>query len=297
MYFLEDVRGVFWVICAFGAMVGLAQWGRSGSVRVRYGCQLTWRETHGVVVVAAMFSDPGAVAPEDGLQSGSGDAGRSGRQCDKCGADKRQRVHHCRSCGRCVEGMDHHCPWVNNCVGDGNRKPFLLFVMYTLLACLHGAYLLIQWFLSLNCRPRSSYLRCVGTNTFVVVAMMVVGVVLFGGFTAVMLVTQLQSIVTNTTQIDRYHGIAGKRGSALSELSKYFGPIGVWWLWPGTLRRPKRASLTAADASSIGNSEAWTSSVYHMVLSAVITVGITRVIWMVALLLLGLVQRLGYFRR
>ena len=29
--------------------------------------------------------------------------------------------------------MDHHCVWLNNCVGLGNMKPYLLFLFYSVL--------------------------------------------------------------------------------------------------------------------------------------------------------------------
>uniref|UniRef100_A0A383V6X1 S-acyltransferase n=1 Tax=Tetradesmus obliquus TaxID=3088 RepID=A0A383V6X1_TETOB len=35
--------------------------------------------------------------------------------------------------------MDHHCPFINNCVGRGNLRPFLLFLLWTILA---AAYVL-----------------------------------------------------------------------------------------------------------------------------------------------------------
>nr|KAJ3423228.1 Palmitoyltransferase zdhhc2 [Polyrhizophydium stewartii] len=58
------------------------------------------------------------------------------RFCAKCGVFKPDRCHHCSVCERCTLKMDHHCPWVNNCVGFGNYKYFLLFLFYGTAYCL-----------------------------------------------------------------------------------------------------------------------------------------------------------------
>ena len=51
-------------------------------------------------------------------------------QVNKSGA------HHCSKCNACMVGLDHHCQFVNNCVGIGNRRVFVLFAAVTALSCL-----------------------------------------------------------------------------------------------------------------------------------------------------------------
>jgi len=58
------------------------------------------------------------------------------RYCQKCSYMKPDRTHHCSICRRCILKMDHHCPWLGNCIGFGNYKAFLLFLLYLSLFCL-----------------------------------------------------------------------------------------------------------------------------------------------------------------
>ncbi|KAL0244326.1 hypothetical protein GEMRC1_008410 [Eukaryota sp. GEM-RC1] len=52
------------------------------------------------------------------------------RWCTKCEVGKDIRTHHCSVCNQCVLEMDHHCIWLSRCVGQRNRKYFLLFIIY-----------------------------------------------------------------------------------------------------------------------------------------------------------------------
>lgn len=65
--------------------------------------------------------------------------------CKECKGFKPPRAHHCSTCGRCVLWMDHHCPWTNTCVGHRNFKPFVLFVHYVPIACLHCLIVHSEW--------------------------------------------------------------------------------------------------------------------------------------------------------
>ena len=38
--------------------------------------------------------------------------------------------------------MDHHCPFLNNCVGRGNMRPFLLFLFWVMLAMVYAMTML-----------------------------------------------------------------------------------------------------------------------------------------------------------
>lgn len=62
-------------------------------------------------------------------------------RCTSCDLVKPARSKHCSLCKVCVAKFDHHCIWINNCVGVGNHKWFLMFLFWHLLICLYGCAL------------------------------------------------------------------------------------------------------------------------------------------------------------
>ena len=68
------------------------------------------------------------------------------RFCRKCGTFKPHRAHHDSVLGHCVLKMDHYCVWVANTVGLLNYKFFLLFLVYTFIACTIAVAMLVSQF-------------------------------------------------------------------------------------------------------------------------------------------------------
>jgi len=58
------------------------------------------------------------------------------RLCATCLTDRSMASTHCSECDCCRQALDHHCPFVNNCVGRGNRRVFVMFCGSAALASL-----------------------------------------------------------------------------------------------------------------------------------------------------------------
>jgi len=128
-----------------------------------------------------------------------------------CGNDVRQKCSlllllFYSVCNRCIIKMDHHCPWVNNCVGIGNHKYFLLFVFYTCLSCLYSMSLVVsRFFICMHKHGR--HVHCLDQPTHLLnILGLVVESMLFGLFTCCMMVDQSDVVMSNMTHIDRLKG-------------------------------------------------------------------------------------------
>lgn len=120
--------------------------------------------------------------------------------------------------------MDHHCDWVDNCIGGGNQKYFVLFLLYTAIFCLSTFFLLVMsaiiWFQEkkmnfirevINLKKKIfEYFKDFG---FIKIGLIILAVLsLFFFFFAIdFLYDQYQGILLNQTTIESYKELFGEQ--------------------------------------------------------------------------------------
>ncbi|XP_005017390.1 palmitoyltransferase ZDHHC3 isoform X1 [Anas acuta] len=214
----------------------------------------------------AMLTDPGAVpkgnATKEFIESLQLKPGQVVYKCPKCCSIKPDRAHHCSVCKRCIRKMDHHCPWVNNCVGENNQKYFVLFTMYIALISLHA--LIMVGFHFLYCFEED-WTKCSSFSpptTVILLILLCFEALLFLIFTSVMFGTQVHSICTDETGIERlknqkptWEKISGWEGMRAA----FGGAFSLAWLSPFSnldcKSQPPAGVEAAAPASAIMTQE------------------------------------------
>ena len=94
----------------------------------------------------AVYSDPGSVPDAYYERAEAHFATLTPEECQRyvicrtCDKLKPPRSHHCRHCRKCIRKMDHHCPVINNCVGWGNYKYFVLLLTWACVMCAYGVF-------------------------------------------------------------------------------------------------------------------------------------------------------------
>ena len=97
----------------------------------------TWLWVMSVWNYAACASvDPGVVTPAAAAATRS-EAGESSKPRPP------PNCRHCAICDHDVLHFDHHCPFTGGCVGEGNLRFFLLFLLHCSLGCGYAA--LLAW--------------------------------------------------------------------------------------------------------------------------------------------------------
>jgi len=151
----------------------------------------------------AVTSDPGMPPEYEAASADAEELSQSPpKQCRHCGRLKPERCHHCSVCGRCVLKMDHHCPWINNCVGFGNYRHFVLFLLFLAMSCIFVVCTFFPVFYDgfFNHRSRRHYhlprsARSSIMTSFMIACSILVALFILGGF-------HVYLVLTNQTTIE-----------------------------------------------------------------------------------------------
>lgn len=174
----------------------------------------------------AIITDPGTIR-----QSEAPAEIQDPRVCKICSKWKPPRAHHCKVCQKCIFRMDHHCPWINNCVGLGNQKLFILFMVYTIAAAIVTLLLLffsaIYWLAEQSSWSDAAPPSSVALIMSGVASVMCIAVILFAGD---FLKEQVESIEMNSTLVETYQRTHGVRTTTREHFESVFGH--QWYVWP-----------------------------------------------------------------
>ncbi|XP_012692931.1 palmitoyltransferase ZDHHC3-A isoform X1 [Clupea harengus] len=208
----------------------------------------------------AMCTDPGAVpkgnATKEFIESLQLKPGQVVYKCPKCCSIKPDRAHHCSVCKRCIRKMDHHCPWVNNCVGETNQKYFVLFTMYIALISLHCLLMVVFHFLYCF---EDDWTKCSSFSppaTVILLILLCFEGLLFLIFTSVMFGTQVHSICTDETGIERLKGETAtwEKLSCWEAMKAAFGgPFSLSWFSPFSELTCRRTPLEQVPPAPPGD--------------------------------------------
>jgi len=80
-------------------------------------------------------------------------AGQAARCKHGCVFHVVPKTRHCRRCDKCVAGFDHHCLWLNTCIGVGNYRAWVVFVVSLCL------WTLLSFCLAVSALCRSRHIR------------------------------------------------------------------------------------------------------------------------------------------
>ncbi|KAH9519964.1 putative palmitoyltransferase zdhhc4 [Bulinus truncatus] len=105
--------------------------------------------TNAIAFHMCAATDPGRVTPKNvaklaSLYKADGFMYKSGLECRTCRLLKPARSKHCKVCNHCVHRFDHHCIWTNSCIGAGNLRYFLTFLVTLMTMIVNGAIMSIR---------------------------------------------------------------------------------------------------------------------------------------------------------